>query len=143
MVAMAPVLSLTALGTSYRKKRIAKSPAGVEPVTLSHLPEESDMPHECIVAVVNRGFAEAVVDVARQSGARGATIVHGRGTDERQTVMLSIMNIELQPEKEIIFLVMNAPLSDAVATKLVNDERLEQEAEISVYVAPANFMNSD
>ena len=143
MVAMAPVLSLTALGTSYRKKRIAKSPAGVEPVTLSHLPEESDMPHECIVAVVNRGFAEAVVDVARQSGARGATIVHGRGTDERQTVMLSIMNIELQPEKEIIFLVMNAPLSDAVATKLVNDERLELEAEISVYVAPANFMNSD
>ena len=119
MVAMAPVLSLTALGTSYRKKRIAKSPAGVEPVTLSHLPEESDMPHECIVAVVNRGFAEAVVDVARQSGARGATIVHGRGTDERQTVMLSIMNIELQPEKEIIFLVMNAPLSDAVATRLV------------------------
>ena len=53
------------------------------------------------------------------------------------------MNIELQPEKEIIFLVMNAPLSDAVATKLVNDERLELEAEISVYVAPANFMNSD
>lgn len=143
MVAMAPVLSLTALGTSYRKKRIAKSPAGVEPVTLSHLPEESDMPHECIVAVVNRGFAEAVVDVARQSGAKGATIVHGRGTDERQTVMLSIMNIELQPEKEIIFLVMNAPLSDSVATKLVNDERLELEAEISVYVAPANFMNSD
>ncbi len=143
MVAMAPVLSLTALGTSYRKRRIVKSPAGVEPVTLSHLPEESDMPHECIVAVVNRGFAEAVVDVARQSGAKGATIVHGRGTDERQTVTMSIMNIELQPEKEIIFLVMNTPLSDAVATKLVNDERLEREAEISVYVAPANFMNSD
>jgi hypothetical protein len=143
MVAMAPVLSLTALGTSYRKRRIVKSPAGVEPVTLSHLPEESDMPHECIVAVVNRGFAEAVVDVARQSGAKGATIVHGRGTDERQTVTMSIMNIELQPEKEIIFLVMNTPLSDAVATKLVNDERLERDAEISVYVAPANFMNSD
>lgn len=141
MVAMAPVLSLTALGTSYRRKRVSASAAEPEPVALSHIPEEAGMPHECIVAVVNRGFAETAIDVARKFGAKGATIIHGRGSDEHQRITLSIMNVELQPEKEIVFLVMDATVSDIVAEKLANDRLLEMEAEISVYVAPALLMN--
>ena len=35
--------------------------------------------HEVIFAIVNSGFAEDVMDVAREQGARGGTILSGRG----------------------------------------------------------------
>ena len=47
------------------------------------------MEHECILVIVNRGFGK-VADVARESGAKGATIMRGRGTDENHKVMLPI-----------------------------------------------------
>ena len=33
-----------------------------------------------IIAIVNSGFAEAVMDVAKKEGVRGGTITHCRGT---------------------------------------------------------------
>ena len=35
--------------------------------------------HEVIFAIVNAGFAEDAMDVAREQGARGGTILNGRG----------------------------------------------------------------
>ena len=36
--------------------------------------------HEVIICVVNSGFSEAVMDAARELGARGGTVIRGRGT---------------------------------------------------------------
>ena len=36
--------------------------------------------HEVILCIVNNGFSEAVMDAAREAGARGGTIIHARGT---------------------------------------------------------------
>ena len=35
---------------------------------------------EVIIVLVNSGFADVVMDAAREEGARGGTIVHARGT---------------------------------------------------------------
>ena len=35
--------------------------------------------HEVIFAIVNSGFAEDVMDVAREQGVRGGTILNARG----------------------------------------------------------------
>ena len=36
--------------------------------------------HELIICIVNSGFSETVMDAARELGARGGTVIHGRGT---------------------------------------------------------------
>ena len=36
--------------------------------------------HEVIICIVNSGFSEAVMDAARELGARGGTVIRGRGT---------------------------------------------------------------
>ena len=36
--------------------------------------------HEVIFCIVNAGFAEAVMDAAREVGARGGTVLHASGT---------------------------------------------------------------
>jgi hypothetical protein len=140
MVAMAPVFSIMILGTVFRHKRIEYPTIEKKPVVSSHLVEEVNMDHVCIMAIVNRGLAEKVVDVARQSGAKGATIMRGRGTAEHQKVLLPIINIELQPEKEIIWFITGTHVSKPIVNSLLNDPLLNQDGEITVFISPTEAM---
>lgn len=141
MIAMAPVLSIMILGTAFKHKKVVSYPAiEKKSAVTSHLTDEINMQHDCIVVVVNRGFAEKVVEVARQSGAKGATIIHGRGTDEQQEILLPILNIELQPEKEIVLLITGTHVSEAVADGILGDMQLEQDGEAAVFMSPTEAM---
>ncbi len=140
MVAMAPVLSIMIFGTVFKHKKVEYPSVEKKPVKATHLVEEINMEHDCIMVIVNRGFAEKVVDVARQSGAKGATIMRGRGTDENQKVMLPIINIELQPEKEIVWFITTTLVSAPIADSLLSDQQLNQDGEISVYISPTEAM---
>lgn len=140
MVAMAPVFSIMVLGTAFKHKKVTYPVIEKKSVMTSHLIEEGNIQHDCILVVANRGFAERVIEVARQSGATGATIIRGRGTDEDQKVMLPVINIELQPEKEIVLLITGTHVSESVADSVLRDTQLEQDGEVSVFISPAEAM---
>ena len=36
--------------------------------------------YEVIICIVNAGFADAVMDAAKEYGARGGSVIHARGT---------------------------------------------------------------
>lgn len=88
------------------------------------------------MVIVKRGFAERVVEVARKSGATGATIIHGRGKYENQKVMLPIINLEVQPEKEIILLITSNHISASVVDSLLACPELNGDGEIKVFMSP-------
>ena len=67
--------------------------------------------HEVIFCVVNSGFSEAVMDAAKEFGARGGTVIHARGTANSEAEKL--FQITVQPEKEIVMIL--------VPTKIKND----------------------
>ncbi len=140
MVAMAPVLSIMILGTVFKHKKISYSTTEKKSIVASQLLDESNIQHDCILVVVNRGLAEKVIDVARLSGASGATIIHGRGTDEKQKVLLPIINVELQPEKEIVLLITGTHVSTPVADSLLGDQQLCVDGEIKVFISPTEAM---
>lgn len=140
MVAMAPVLCLMILGTAFKRKKVEYPEIEKKSDVPSTLPEEDDLRHNCIMVVVNRGFAEKVVDVARQSGAGGATIIRGRGTDEHQKVLLPVIHIEVQPEKEIVLLITGIDVSEHIADELLGDLQLEQDAEVAVFISSTEAM---
>lgn len=141
MVAMAPVFSIMILGTIFKRKKIEYHPASKSKDSIAEPTTSKDnLYHDCIVVVVNRGLAENVVDLARQSGATGATIIHGRGEGEHDTVVLPIVNIELQPEKEIVILITGTDISANIANTLLKDQSLEQDGEIAVFMSPTVAM---
>ena len=140
MVAMAPVFSIMVLGTVFRHKKVAYPVLEKTSASAPLLQEEISMQHDCIMVVVNRGFAEKVVEVARQSGATGATIIHGRGTDADHQVLLPILHVELQPEKEIILLITGIRVSASIANSLLCDRQLDQDGEIAVFISPTEAM---
>ncbi len=41
---------------------------------------------KCIVAIVERGKADAIVEKAKKAGADGATILYGRGTGQSEAL---------------------------------------------------------
>ena len=67
--------------------------------------------HEVIFCVVNSGFSEAVMDAAKEFGARGGTVIRARGTANREAE--TFFGITVQPEKEIVMIL--------VPTEIKND----------------------
>ncbi len=68
--------------------------------------------HKCIIAIVNRGFAEVAMEAAKACGARGGTILQGRGTISKEAE--KIFNISIQPEKEIVMILAKSELIDGI-----------------------------
>lgn len=68
--------------------------------------------HELILCIVNEGFSEAVMDAAREVGARGGTILHARGTANKEAE--AFFKITIQPEKEIVMIIVPADIKEDV-----------------------------
>ncbi|NLT48716.1 MAG: DUF1538 domain-containing protein, partial [Clostridiales bacterium] len=140
MVAMAPVFSIMVLGTAFRHKKIAHPSSGKKQDEIPSVEELDELQHNCVLAIVNRGFAEKVVEIAEQSGAEGVTILHGRGAEADQKVVLPIINIELQPEKEIVLFISSRRVSERIADTLLSAPQLARDGNVSVFISSTEVM---
>ena len=68
--------------------------------------------YELIVTIVNKGWAEKVVKVGNEAGARGATILHARGSGLH--TISSFLGIALEPEKELVLNVVPSDKSETI-----------------------------
>ncbi|MBQ9116910.1 MAG: P-II family nitrogen regulator [Clostridia bacterium] len=68
--------------------------------------------HEVIFCIVNAGFSDAVMDAAKEFGARGGTVIHARGTAGSEAEKL--FSIAIQPEKEIVMILVNSEIRDDI-----------------------------
>ena len=68
--------------------------------------------HEVIFCVVNAGFSDTVMDAAREFGARGGTVIHARGTANSEAE--SLFGITIQPEKEIVMILVPTDIKDDI-----------------------------
>lgn len=71
---------------------------------------------EVIIVLVNSGFADVVMDAAREEGARGGTIVHARGTGTPD--LEKKYNIIITPDKELIMILVNQNIKDRVLSAI-------------------------
>ena len=68
--------------------------------------------HEVIMCIVNSGFSESVMDAARELGARGGTVIRGRGTANAEAETL--YGIAIQPEKEIVMILVDSTIKNDI-----------------------------
>lgn len=67
---------------------------------------------EAILCIVNAGFSDSVMAAARACGAKGGTVLNARGTAKEEAEKL--FNIMIQPEKEIVLILVNSEIKDAI-----------------------------
>ena len=72
--------------------------------------------HEAIFCIVNAGYSEAVMETARAFGAGGGTVINARGTANTEAEKL--YEITIQPEKEIVMILVTSDLKDTILKAL-------------------------
>lgn len=87
-----------------------------------------------LTVVVNRGVAEDVMDIARKSGVKGGTILHGRGTGAEHTAKL--FGMEIEPEKELVMILLPTDLTEPVVNNLHKELKLDEPGNGILFVEP-------
>ena len=82
--------------------------------------------HEVIFAIVNSGFAEDVMDIAREQGVRGGTILNARGVVREEAA--AFFGITLHQDKEILMMVVEKEIRDTVMNAIYEEMGLAKKA---------------
>ena len=77
---------------------------------------------QAIFVIVDIGDAEVVVTSAEAAGARGATVLHGRGAGIHETSKL--FSMEIEPEKEIVLILADSDITDAITAAIFQHTHL-------------------
>lgn len=92
--------------------------------------------HEVIFAIVNSGFAEDVMDVARAQGARGGTILNARGVAKEDAA--AFFGITLHADKEILMMVVEKDIRDAVLNAIYHEMGMAKAAQGIAFALPVS-----
>ena len=71
-----------------------------------------------IVTIVNAGNAEKVMTEAKKGGATGGTTLNGRGMNSDK--IIKFLNITIEPEKDIVLILVKDDLKNEVMKKIIN-----------------------
>ena len=92
--------------------------------------------HEVIFAIVNSGFAEDVMDIAREQGVRGGTILNARGVVKEEAA--AFFGITLHQDKEILMMVVEKSLRDNVLNAIYKEMRMAKKAKGIAFSLPVS-----
>ena len=79
--------------------------------------------YELIVCIVNNGFSDTVMTAAKEQGARGGTVIHARGTANKEAE--EFFRITIQPDKEIVMILVPTDIKDKVLHALYQQAGLK------------------
>ena len=92
--------------------------------------------HEVIFTIVNSGFAEEAMRVAREQGVRGGTILNARGVVKEDAA--AFFGITLHADKEILMMVVDKEIRDNVLNALYKDMGLGKKSQGIVFSLPVS-----
>ena len=92
--------------------------------------------HEVIFAIVNSGYAEEVMDVARENGARGGTILNARGVAGEEAA--AFFGITLHAEKEILMIVVEKSIRDDILNAIYKQMGMAKKAQGIAFSLPVS-----
>lgn len=92
--------------------------------------------HEVIFAIVDAGFAEDVMDIARDQGVRGGTILNARGVAGQEAA--AFFGITLHTEKEILMMVVEKDIRDNVLNAIYKQMGMAKKARGIAFSLPVS-----
>lgn len=72
----------------------------------------SEIKYEMVLCIVNAGYSEQVMEAAKSVGAGGGTLIHARGTANKDAEQF--FHISIQPEKDCVMMLVSADIKDDV-----------------------------
>jgi len=79
---------------------------------------------DLIVTIINKGWADEIVEAARSAGAEGGTVLYGRGTGVHERK--SFFGILIEPEKEVVLTLIRRECTQSVLQAIIKAGQLER-----------------
>ncbi len=92
--------------------------------------------HEVIFAIVNSGYADEVMDVAREKGVRGGTILNARGVVKEDAA--AFFGITLHADKEILMMVVDKAIRDDVLNAIYKELEMPKKSKGIAFSLPVS-----
>ena len=92
--------------------------------------------HEVIFAIVNSGYAEDVMDIAREQGVRGGTILNARGVVREEAA--AFFGITLHQDKEILMMVVEKEIRNSVLNAIYKQMGMAKKAKGIAFSLPVS-----
>ena len=92
--------------------------------------------YEAVLCIVNAGYSDVVMDAAREVGARGGTVIHARGTANKEAEQF--FHITIQPDKEIVMILVPSAIKDDVLHTLYRNVGLKTEGQGIAFSLPVD-----
>lgn len=92
--------------------------------------------HELVLCIVNEGFSEVVMDAVKAVGAKGGTVIRARGTANQQAE--KFFKITIHPEKEIVMILVESKIKDAVLHAIYSSAGLKTEGQGIAFSVPVD-----
>jgi len=87
-----------------------------------------------IVTIVRKGWGSSVLQASVKAGARGGTVLHGRGAGIHEHEKIFGMSIE--PEKEVVFTIVPDDQVDGILGEIMRAAELETAGHGMAFVVP-------
>lgn len=91
-------------------------------------------PYELLIAIANSGRTDMVMNAARAAGARGGTVIHGKGTGSENAERF--YNVSIASEKELIMIVAEKGNKSDIMKAIVRNAGPDTEAGAIVFSLP-------
>jgi len=91
-----------------------------------------------IIAIVNQGYSDIVMDAAKKVGATGGTILHARGAGYEEAE--NFLGISIQSEKEVVTILTSKENRPAIMEAINRIAGLKSEARGIVFSIPVGQM---
>ncbi len=91
-------------------------------------------PYELVIAIANSGRTDMVMNAARAAGARGGTVIHGKGTGSENAERF--YNVSIASEKELIMIVAEKGNKSEIMKAIVRNAGPDTEAGAIVFSLP-------
>ncbi len=97
---------------------------------------EFNYEYELVIAIANEGTTDMVMDAARAAGARGGTVLHGKGTGG--VTESKFLNVSIAQEKEVILIVAKTREKSAIMKAILEKAGPGSEAGAIVFSLPTS-----
>ncbi len=87
-----------------------------------------------ITCVVQAGDADAIIKAAREAGATGALVYHGRGIGIRER--LGLLGIAVDAERDVISILVSSDQREIVANNIYKAGHFDTPARGFLYITP-------
>ena len=128
---IATFISIDGIGGKSAKKFLL----GEEEKGVSSMDEKIQSDFVLIVTITNKGYNEAVMESAREAGARGGTVVKAQGTGKELT---KFFGVSITEEKEMVYIVAPRKDRENIMRAIMEKAGVKTEAHGVVFSLPVD-----